>query len=389
MPPAKKKPATGAATPKKAPKAAAAPLAASPAAATPTGKLADKIKDKQAGDGHRNAEKEKHTDANIMAAKGAKHKAYLAEGTTKSMSADANIQASSHYVDLAKEYETRALAEQAHEHDDETLLSRFGAAIAEKLPSGTLNEKASIVWEWDVNKDGKLSKVEFRMQVKGLGVGEDDVRKIDELFKSFDTDNSDTLDLKELKVAFKRAVIEANKVRGARTDVLERVANLRKLAEHATQVAEKTTELEEEEAALVAMRDAQGVSLEEKLGQRIAKQGTKIGDVKGFDTDGDGTVDKKEFRALVRSMEIKDLADEALDELYNSLDKDQSGSLELGEIKETLKRLQAAAATATGNLTDEAQLVAEMVKVVGSSQRRFEAQRQAAELLLSSPVDVQ
>lgn len=345
-------------------------------------KMSDKIKQELAADGHRDAKHEQHSgsSANMAAAKGAKYKDFLSAGATKTMSGEASIKPAGEFEALAKEYEDRAAEVESHVSDAETLVSRFGAVlVARKV--GKLDERAAIVMDWDKNSDGKISLMEFRQQVKGVGIVEKDVHNIDNLFKQWDKDGSGFLDLSELRVAFKQAIVEANEVEAKARDVRERAATLRRLGALAAEAMERTGELEDEERILADMREKRGASLEEKIGAKLAQRNTHIADMVVADVNGDGVMDKSEFLEFARGVGIPTAAadDDALYTLYGELDKDGSGTLDVSELKESLKRLQSAASKSAGDLADQAELVAQMVRIVGRLQGKFHKERSTLE----------
>ena len=82
------------------------------------------------------------------------------------------------------------------------------------------------------------------------------------------------------------------------------------------------------------------------LGAMILKRNLKIGDViSKWDKSKDGDVSMDEFRNSVVEMGVEAPAEE-IDALFRSLDDDGGGSLDLNELKPTLKRLVDAAAAA-------------------------------------------
>ena len=70
--------------------------------------------------------------------------------------------------------------------------------------------------DWDKNSDGKISLMEFRQQVKGVGI----VRRMySRQPLRAGQGRSGFLDLSELGVAFKQAIVEANEVEAKARDV--------------------------------------------------------------------------------------------------------------------------------------------------------------------------
>ena len=294
----------------------------------------------------------------------------MAAAKTEGGKKEATIKPASVYEEIATSFEARAVEHESHAADNVTLITRFGALLSEKKV-GKLDAKSDIVWEWDKNGDGKLSQSEFRLQMKGLGLS-DDVKEIDSLFKDWDKDSSGFLELTELKVAFKYALVKAAEVAGGSKEIRERAERLRHIAAQAKEVVERTAELETEEATLQSMKDSKGKTLEEKLGQVLAKRNTHIGDLtQGWDSSGDGIVDKAEFKQHVKSI-VAEIDEQALEELYEQVDGDHNGKLDVSELKETLKRLQIAASRSVADVADEVSLVTEMQRIVKKMQLKMD-----------------
>lgn len=350
----------------------AAPVSApAPAPAPAHASLSEQLKKTKAD----SRDKFAGSSSNIVAARSAKYKAYLADGAQKSMSEDKHIKPSSHYEELAQQYAEKASRFEAHAADRETILAHFGRALSASR-KGRLDTKAKeILVEWDKNKDGKLSMLEFRMQVSALGIAGDDA--IDEqIFKPLDRDGNGFLDLHELKIGLKRALLDAQVAKESGKERREQAEALTRLAVDAREVGEWTAELEAEEANLREMRDAHGRTTEERLGIVLAKRNTHLGDLLNNDVNGDGLMDRKELRGFLHEVVTREKL-EAIDEaefekMYSSVDKDANGTLDRDELKELLKLLQGAAAGAATDLTDQADLVSSMVKFVGKQQTKFE-----------------
>ena len=353
---------------------------------------AKKLKDVQAETRDRMHEKHAGASANLHSRSGAKHHDFLDPNAVKSMSGEAQLKAASHYEALAAKYEATASKVETHQADNKTQLSILGDAINTYCKSNEINlskldAKASIVNKWDKSGDGQISQVEFRLQVKGLGVAEYDVHKIDELFKQFDADESGFLDVSEIKVAFKRAVLAAREVAGNAKEVRDKAERLRQLAVEAAAVAATTAELEEEEASFKLMKESQGSSIEEKVSSLLAKRNAKVGDLVANDVNSDGVVDEQEFISLLRGYGLKQgrrgsTSDVMLHEFYEKLDSDHSGGLDIGEMKQALQKMQVTASKRAHDLTDEAEVVAQLVKLVARAQKAFDKYEAAQATLL-------
>jgi hypothetical protein len=154
------------------------------------------------------------------------------------------------------------------------------------------------------------------------------------------------------------------------TELRERAAKMRQVARLAQEVMDRTVELEDEEKIFGQMRGARGATLEEKIGTKLAERNARIDTLVKADSSGDGLMDRQEFRDFASSL-IKGVEPAELDRLYGTLDKDGSGALDLAELKQSLHTLQGAASKAAGDLADQAELLAQMVKLVGKLQTRF------------------
>ena len=136
---------------------------------------------------------------------------------------------------------------------------------------------SSLFQLWDVDRSGEINREEFHQAINALGVHAP-ARIVDELFNDFDTDGSGALSYNE----FMRAVLRAG---------LSRSAN------------------------------------------RV------MGFFKDADIDGSGEINKPEFRAAVKSLgwEVSGATVHLLDELFDSMDADGSGSLSFAEVHKHLR----------------------------------------------------
>ena len=86
----------------------------------------------------------------------------------------------------------------ANRRSDTSLVHLLAKGIAERgLTVPTL------VAEWDKNKDGQISKIEFKQAVRNTLSISATNSEIDDLFREMDTDGGGTLDLAELRSAIK------------------------------------------------------------------------------------------------------------------------------------------------------------------------------------------
>jgi Ca2+-binding EF-hand superfamily protein len=66
---------------------------------------------------------------------------------------------------------------------------------------------------WDRNQDGVISKQEFRLQVRNLGLSDHDLtptKEIDELFDSVDLDKSGSLDLGQARLLLQKLKVQVS-----------------------------------------------------------------------------------------------------------------------------------------------------------------------------------
>lgn len=102
--------------------------------------------------------------------------------------------------------------------------------------------------------------------------------------------------------------------------------------------------------AAAAMEQAEGVLVEldsavtnkgvaARMGALLLKRNVKLGVLLGQWEHSGGSVNQKQFRANVRSTGVDD-SDEALDELFRSIDLDGGGTLDLHELQKALERLR-------------------------------------------------
>ena len=219
-----------------------------------------------------------------------------------------------------------------------TISDTFESKLANVLVQKKVKVE-ELVRSWDRNGDGVINKNEFRVAVRGYGFKEINVLEIDGLFDKIDNDKSGELDLSEIKAALKKLQEQALNVgvsvdqEKAKSEALIGVAQVFQTAAAAT--------AEYEAAAQKATQMKDNPSLGKRVGDAILKRNVKLGELVGqWDKDGNGAVDKKEFREQIHLMGIKVLDHREMDGLFDSLDQNGDGSLDLDELKVALQLLR-------------------------------------------------
>jgi len=222
--------------------------------------------------------------------------------------------------------------------------------------------------EWDRNKDGGIDSKEFRICMRGLGghLKDIDVREIDGLFETLDTDHSGEISIKELKSAIKRMQQESRMRATEAARSRNTAQKLTTAAELFRDAAAQKADLEESEMAVHSMENDR--SLDARLGDLLHMRNVKIGEVvTKWDKDGGGSVDANEF--YLRTKEMGLVAEKAeVKDLFNRLDDDGSGELEVDELKVCLKKLQDAALQATEDVKKQKKRNQELAKVATTTQ---------------------
>jgi Ca2+-binding EF-hand superfamily protein len=238
---------------------------------------------------------------------------------------------------------------------------RLGAALHKKGMG--IKE---LLYDWDPEKTGVIKKVPFRQHVrKELGLVADN-KEIDHFFDSVDEDRGGTLEVKELKGALRTLSKAAGAADAEAAALRAKAQSCRALAEQMQQASEATaaTEKEEKELAQMKLDHGMGGKVDIQLGAIITKRNLKIGDlvskwVKRKD------VSRSDFKKHVLELGVvpypaggtreegEARSAHPVDALFDTLDKDGGGSLDIDELKGLLNFLVEKAKKAA---TDEAVL---------------------------------
>jgi Ca2+-binding EF-hand superfamily protein len=246
-----------------------------------------------------------------------------------------NVLRSTHLEARIAELEKRSKAE-----EDAASSASLTAQIGETLAAnGGTKKLDGMLREWDPNGDGSVTKQEFRLNVRKIfPKKKPDPLETDELFNSLDADGGGELDMKELKAALKQMIDAHNNRKKAGSAALANAKSLRGKA-MALKDGEALSAARASEAMCVKLEEMRNSStVESKLGDFINSKGMKAGDVaKKWDTSGDGELDKKEFRKSVLGLGFA-ANEAAVDTLFDSLDIDRSGKINIQELQKALKR---------------------------------------------------
>ena len=157
----------------------------------------------------------------------------------------------------------------------------------------------------------------------------------------------------ELKAAVRKlqdaaAAVEAEAA--AETSMIEEEANrLRLKSEHAQLVLSAIEEAEREEERLAGLRGAKQ-PLVVQLGELFKGKNIKPAELlRSYDLNNDGMLSKAEFAGAVKKLGLQVEPGES-DKVFDELDEDGSGYIELTELKQVLRKLQDAMNEATAEL---------------------------------------
>lgn len=204
---------------------------------------------------------------------------------------------------------------------------------------------------WDVNGDGEISRDEFETAIHGLGLSASKA-ELDEVFDALDDDGSGTLELSELKAHLRGLQDSATRAVDQVHKLEETVAIMRRRAVHAEQLLTAIQKANEEEQQLGEMKAHEPLVV--RLGNALRRASAPpVELMKAWDMNGDGMLSRIEFRQQVRRLNIGADYHET-DKLFDTLDVDASGEIDIRELKGAVGRLQKAAAEAEAEANVEA-----------------------------------
>ena len=238
------------------------------------------------------------------------------------------------------------------DHTDEELRERFTALDGDG--SGLVDMHEYVRWslrdalsrsaqrvidlfrQWDEDGSGEIDKKEFRMAIRSMGFTfiQDD-SEIDTVFDEFDMDGSGKLDYKELNKQLRQgagSALDPSLRPGAMGEIGTKSGNKHKLRRRKPGEKPKGT------SVIGAIDPDSDVPIQEQIRDLLSKNAVRVIDLfREWDDDGNGLVDKKEFRKAMSAMGIQ-ASKEDINAVFDSMDADGGGTLEYGEMNKAFRR---------------------------------------------------
>ena len=259
---------------------------------------------------------------------------------------------------------------------DESLSAKVGATLEKKRL-----KIDDLLREWDPKDKGTVTKQEFRVHIRALFAKTGSVPDnavVDNLFMELDENGNGNLDVPEIKVALKKLKSAAAAMKADEDAARVRATALR---DKATCIREgvKATTVKAEQIA-EDLKILKRGNLASRLGDHLHKHGIKAAELAAkWDKNGTGEVSKPSFRGQVLALDLDAKPDE-VDTLFDSLDDDKGGALDVGELKRALRKLQEQAENKKQNIFTTGLRFVEAFGHMKTAQADHKAQKQAEEM---------
>ena len=208
---------------------------------------------------------------------------------------------------------------------------------------------------WDPRADGTITKGEFRNYLKEIGL-KASMNEMDVLFDKWDRDDSGSIDMYELEKSMRQLhedFVRKRGERGLKPEVRMQVDALRTRAKWAKEAAESARLAEACAEELRELTFQIESRLDVQLGRLMVTRGIKVGEVvgqwpktkvakPGEPRRGLNELSKKEFRDEVTRLGLvvnkRPATPAELNRLFDQIDTDHSGYLDIKEAKAALKK---------------------------------------------------
>lgn len=256
---------------------------------------------------------------------------------------------------------------------------RLGEALAARQ-----TKVRELVREWAKRGVEPISKMEFRSNVRKVVGKATSTKEVDGLFQQLDADQGGTLDVDELTTALSELQAGAAAAAVERENSKVGIDLERQKVESVREVLGKTEDFEAAMAALEAETSDKRLAAE--IGRTLLARKIRLRELvsKWQDSErDDGKIGRGSFRQHILKLDVgMEPADEDIDQLFDSLDRDSDGSLDHDELEEALKMLQDAAATRAAKIDRLKNEAHSLHKIVKASQNELKKLMHEEQLLL-------
>ena len=225
-----------------------------------------------------------------------------------------------------------------------------------------------LVLTWAKRGAEPLNKLEFRQHVRKL-LEKPDSKQIDTLFASLDDDGGGTLDIMEISSALKKFQQAAIAMGQFAHEMQARIKRIDEVKTAAQEALDSTSSLEHLNQRVKDM--SANPSVASRLGAQILSKRMKASDViNKWDSNGDGSLDKSEFRQNVKGLGVAADSHE-IDALFDTLDIHFTGSLDTSQMKTVLTKVIDEATTFDQHMKDLQRAVMEQGKAARVAQVQY------------------
>ena len=194
-----------------------------------------------------------------------------------------------------------------------------------------------IFQKWDEDGNGAIDEAEFYRAVRALGMPVDR-EDTDAVFKLLDADGSGTIQYKELNEKLRQGIgselAKRNLSRAPPKPDRSRTAKLNAKNLNMNYTTARVAALPE----TVKLDASSGVTVQEQLRQILKANNVKLVELfADWDEDGNGGLDKKEFRKGIIAMGY-DAPNKDIDAIFDSMNEDGNKYLEISELNKALSK---------------------------------------------------